>query len=78
MSEAGAGYFYPDSPADLIDAEAPTDPFGGHEFHYETHTDLFRFIQCHMYEVVARADGPIKPCPGQPPANSGPIEVNAW
>lgn len=60
-------------------ATVPADPFGGHEFYYEGHTDLFRCIRCHMYEVTARAgDGPIKPCAGQPPAGSGPIEVNAW
>ena len=55
------------------------DPFDGHEFHYEGHTDLFRCIRCHVYEVTARAgDGPIKPCAGQPPAGAEPIEVNAW
>ncbi len=60
-------------------AVQPDDPYGGHEFAYESHTDLFRCIRCHMYEVTARAeDGPIKPCTGQPPTGSGPIEVNAW
>lgn len=57
----------------------PDDPYGGHEFHYEPHTDLFRCVRCHVYEVVARAEGEtIKPCAGQPPAGSSPIEVNAW
>lgn len=56
-----------------------SDPFGGHEFHYEAHTDLFCCIRCHRYEVSARKDdGTIEPCEGQPPAGSGPIEVNAW
>lgn len=60
-------------------AAQPDDPYGGHEFHYEPHTDLFRCIKCHVYEVVARAgDGAIKPCTGQPPSGSGPIEVNVW
>jgi hypothetical protein len=54
------------------------DPFGGHEFGYEPDTDLFRCVRCHVYEVTARAEGTIKPCAGQPPAGSGPIEVNAW
>jgi hypothetical protein len=55
------------------------DPFGGHEFAYESHTDLFRCIRCHCYEVSARKDdGTIEPCAGEPPAGSGPIEVNAW
>jgi hypothetical protein len=41
------------------------DAFGGHEFEYESTTDLFRCTECRMYEVVARdAGGPIKPCPG--------------
>ena len=53
------------------------DPFGGHEFHYEAHTDLFRCIRCRVYEVTARADdGPIKPCTGLAPEGAGPIEVN--
>jgi hypothetical protein len=55
------------------------DPFGGHEFAYESHTDLFRCIRCHRYEMSARRDdGTVEPCTGEPPAGSGPIEVNAW
>ena len=54
------------------------DPFGGHEFGYEPDTDLFRCVRCRVYEVTARAEGTIEPCAGQPPAGSGPIEVNAW
>lgn len=55
----------------------PSGPYGGHEFHYEPHTDLFRCIRCHAYEVTARAeDGSIKPCTGRAPEGSGPIEVN--
>lgn len=39
--------------------------FGGHEFEYESSTDLFRCTECRVYEVVARdTDGPIKPCAG--------------
>ena len=65
---------------DAVTAQTPeqADPFGGHEFGYESHTDLFRCVRCHVYEVTARAEGTIKPCAGQPPAGSGPIEVNAW
>jgi hypothetical protein len=59
-------------------AEPSADPFGGHEFAYEGHTDLFRCVRCQVYEVVARSDGTIKPCTGQPPADAGPIEVNAY
>ncbi|MBN9748607.1 hypothetical protein DMP23_47355 [Amycolatopsis sp. A1MSW2902] len=45
----------------------PDDGFGGHEFEYESHTDLFRCHLCREYEVTARADGgPISPCPGLP------------
>lgn len=41
------------------------DGFGGHEFEYESTTDLFRCTECRVYEVVARdTDGPIKPCAG--------------
>lgn len=45
------------------DVTEPDDGFGGHEFEYESSTDLFRCTECRVYEVVARdADGPIKPC----------------
>lgn len=47
------------------DATEPDDGFGGHEFEYESSTDLFRCTECRVYEVVARdTDGPIKPCTG--------------
>ena len=60
-------------------AEQP-DPFGGHEFAYESHTDLFRCVRCHRYEVTVlnRETGAVEPCTGEPPAGSEPIEVNAW
>lgn len=55
------------------------DPYGGHEFHYEPHTDLFRCIKCHVYEVTARTEnGQVNPCTGHAPAGAEPIEVNAW
>lgn len=40
--------------------------YGGHEFEYESHTDLFRCTECRTYEVSALAglDGMIRPCPG--------------
>jgi hypothetical protein len=44
------------------------DPFGGHEFEYESTTDLFRCTECRQYEIAARKyapdDLPITPCPG--------------
>ncbi len=44
------------------------DPYGGHEFEYESTTDLFRCTECRQYEIVARKnapdDLPITPCPG--------------
>ncbi len=44
------------------------DPFGGHEFEYESSTDLFRCTECRQYELMARKnapdDLPITPCPG--------------
>ncbi|MFG3398766.1 hypothetical protein [Streptomyces parvus] len=47
------------------DVTGPDDRFGGHEFEYESSTDLFRCSECRVYEVVARdTDGPIKPCTG--------------
>ena len=57
-----------------------SDLFGGHEFAYESHTDLFRCIKCHRYEVTVRKkdDDTIEPCDGIPPAGSGPIEVNMF
>ncbi|MFC9916040.1 hypothetical protein [Streptomyces sp. NPDC127197] len=46
-------------------ATQPDDGFGGHEFEYESSTDLFRCTECRAYEVEARdTDGPIKPCTG--------------
>jgi hypothetical protein len=53
------------------------DPFGGHEFAYEGHTDLFRCIRCHRYEVTVRKGDTIEPCTGEHPSGSH-IEVNAW
>lgn len=47
----------------------PDDPFRGHEFDYEHHTDLFRCVFCREYEVTARDHGAAEPhaitaCPG--------------
>lgn len=58
--------------------DASEADFGGHIFHYESSADLFRCIRCHAYEVVARENGAITACAGQPPTGSEPIEVNAW
>src|SRR5690348_10940769 len=49
--EAGGGHRYPDS------AEEEDEMFGGHEFAYESATDLFRCTRCRAYEVTTRADG---------------------
>ena len=60
--------------------DATADPFGGHEFAYESHTDLFRCIRCHRYEVsVRKGDGPgeFEPCTGEAPPGSQ-IEVNIF
>ena len=55
------------------------EQYGGHEFYYESRTDLFRCVRCHRYEVSARKDdGTFEPCAGEPPVGSAPIEVNAW
>ncbi|MEW2153567.1 hypothetical protein AB0909_30510 [Streptomyces albidoflavus] len=52
-----------DSPAP--GAPGPDDAYGGHEFEYESSTDLFRCTECRVYEVVARdTDGLITPCTG--------------
>lgn len=46
-------------------APGPDDAYGGHEFEYESSTDLFLCTECRVYEVVARdTNGPIKPCTG--------------
>ncbi|MCK2145362.1 hypothetical protein ACWGS5_13385 [Streptomyces albidoflavus] len=35
-------------------ATGSDDAYGGHEFEYESSTDLFRCTECRVYEVVAR------------------------
>ena len=62
---------------ETTEPDSTADPFGGHEFHYEGHTDLFRCVRCHRYEVSVRKDGAIEPCTGEPPAGSQ-IEVNIF
>lgn len=52
------------------------DPFGGHEFAYESYTDLFRCTRCRNYEVTVRRDGAITPCEGDVPGE--PMELNAY
>lgn len=73
-----SGVTSPHGATETAGQAATDDPFGGHEFAYESHTDLFRCVRCHGYEVTAREGDTIKPCTGQPPAGSEPIEVNAW
>lgn len=51
------------------------DPFGGHEFEYEPHTDLFRCCFCRKYEAVARDldTGAISLCQGE--ADDGRVKA---
>lgn len=52
----------------LEQAEKRAKYFGGHEFDYESVSDLFKCCFCGVYEVVARKnateDAPITLCPG--------------
>jgi hypothetical protein len=59
-------------------APPPANPFGGHEFCYESHTDLFRCSRCAVYEVTARSGDEITQCPGTRPDGSGPLTLNAF
>jgi hypothetical protein len=64
------------SPAPEGGGTAP-DEYGGHEFAYESATDLFRCATCRVYEVVARRDdGTIAPCAGPRPGE--PMTLNAF
>jgi hypothetical protein len=65
-------------PVTAATPEPAVPDFGGHEFAYESHTDLFRCVHCHRYKVTVRKGNAIEPCAGQPPAGAEPIEVNAW
>lgn len=52
----------------LEEAQQRAEHFGGHEFNYESTSDLFKCVYCRVYEVVAREDAPdgkpITTCPG--------------
>lgn len=62
---ARQGAKYTESLRTVSGATGPTDFCGGHEFEYESGTDLFRCTECRVYKVAAQdADGPITPCPG--------------
>jgi hypothetical protein len=50
--------------------------FGGHDFRYESSTDLFRCATCRGYEVSLREEGGIKPCPGPVPGE--PMTLNLF
>lgn len=65
------------APGEAVTPPPSDDPFGGHEFAYESHTDLFRCIKCHRYEVTVRKEDTIEPCTGEHPAGSQ-IEVNIF
>lgn len=54
----------------------PGDGFGGHEFSYESYTDLFRCAVCRKYEVTVRTGKTIEPCEG--PVPGPPMELNAF
>lgn len=63
--------------ADYGQPPAPADMFGGHEFAYESGSDLFRCARCRAYEVTARGDdGEISQCPGDVPGE--PMVLNAF
>lgn len=55
-------------PKTLEQAQKRAKYYGGHEFGYESTSDLFKCCYCGVYEVTARADAteeaPIKPCLG--------------
>lgn len=53
-----------------------SDMFGGHEFAYESSTDLFRCIRCRAYEVTVRRGEEITECPGDVPGE--PMVLNAY
>lgn len=50
--------------------------FGGHEFAYESSTDLFRCTRCRRYEVTVRQGEQVTPCEGDVPGE--PMVLNAW
>jgi hypothetical protein len=50
--------------------------FGGHEFAYESSTDLFRCVRCRAYEVTVRDGEHITPCEGDVPGE--PMVLNAY
>jgi hypothetical protein len=52
--------------------------FGGHDFRYESSTDLFRCAICRAYEVTQREEDGIgiKPCPG--PVSGDPMTLNVF
>jgi hypothetical protein len=76
--EAGGGHRYPDSAEEATDqaTDQATDPFGGHEFAYESSTDLFRCTRCRKYEVSVRDGGELILCEGDVPGE--PMVLNAW
>jgi hypothetical protein len=51
-------------PSGEVVSGPPDDGFGGHEFEYESDSDLFRCVFCRVYGVTARRDGAIAPCRG--------------
>ena len=60
-----------------LEAESRRDAqFGGHDFRYESSTDLFRCATCRGYEVSLREEGGIKPCPG--PVSGDPMALNVF
>jgi hypothetical protein len=66
-----------DQPEITITEIVVTHPqgFGGHEFEYESDTDLFRCTRCGKFEVVVRQpDGSILECQPTPPPADEPAD----
>lgn len=66
----------PGQPEAAVAEAGATDPFGGHEFAYESSTDLFRCTRCRKYEVTVREGDVLSPCDGDVPGE--PMELNAY
>lgn len=50
----------------------------GHEFAYESSTDLFRCSRCAQYEVSAKTEDGFTLCTGERPEGTGPLTLNAY
>jgi len=79
--EGGCHEFYhrrPLAEVEAIRARFAEEELGGHVFHYEPATDLFRCIRCAAYEVTVRCeDGSFTACDGRRP-DGVHMELNAF